>query len=255
MKPTIPRAPSFESYFHNPPKMKKKILVAEDDSNIRSGLLDALEAEGHEAEGFPDGTSAIAAFRRDKWDLLLLDVMMPGKSGYEVAREVRATGSEVPILMLTAKSEEIDKVLGFEMGTDDYVTKPFSVRELLARVKALLRRSGNTGATDKAGEPPVNFSIGPVEVDARRYEMKAHGQTHSLTPRELKLLALFRDRPGEALSRDYLLDQAWGIDYLGTTRTLDQHVAQLRKKVESDPSSPRFILTVHGVGYRWAEED
>ena len=177
-----PKGPGSESYFHNQAKMKKKILVAEDDSNIRSGLLDALEADGHEAEGFPDGASAIAAFRQDKWDLLLLDIMMPEKSGYEVAREVRATGSEVPILMLTAKSEEIDKVLGFEMGTDDYVTKPFSVRELLARIKALLRRSGKAGSTDKAGEPPANFSMGPVEVDARRYEMKAHGQTHSLTP-------------------------------------------------------------------------
>ena len=235
--------------------MKKKILVAEDDSNIRSGLLDALEAEGHEAEGFPDGASAIAAFRRDKWDLLLLDLMMPEKSGYEVAREVRATGSEVPILMLTAKSEEIDKVLGFEMGTDDYVTKPFSVRELQARIKALLRRSSGQGTeSEKVGESPANFSIGPVEVDARRYEMKAHGQTHSLTPRELKLLSLFRGRPGEALSRDYLLDHAWGIDYLGTTRTLDQHIAQLRKKVESDPSDPQFIITVHGVGYRWMDE-
>ena len=234
--------------------MKKKILIAEDDSNIRSGLIDALEADGHEAEGFADGACAIAAFRRDKWDLLLLDLMMPEKSGYEVAREVRATGSEVPILMLTAKSEEIDKVLGFEMGTDDYVTKPFSVRELQARIKALLRRSGNAGATDKAGEPPANFSIGPVEVDARRYEMNAHGQTHSLTPRELKLLSLFRGRPGEALSRDYLLDHAWGIDYLGTTRTLDQHIAQLRKKVESDPSDPQFLITVHGVGYRWMDE-
>jgi DNA-binding response OmpR family regulator len=235
--------------------MKKKILIAEDDSNIRSGLIDALEAEGHEAEGFPDGACAIAAFRRDKWDLLLLDLMMPEKSGYEVAREVRATGSEVPILMLTAKSEEIDKVLGFEMGTDDYVTKPFSVRELQARIKALLRRSSGQGTeSEKVGESPANFSIGPVEVDARRYEMKAHGQTHSLTPRELKLLSLFRGRPGEALSRDYLLDHAWGIDYLGTTRTLDQHIAQLRKKVESDPSDPQFIITVHGVGYRWMDE-
>ena len=236
--------------------MKKKILIAEDDSNIRSGLIDALEADGHEAEGFPDGACAIAAFRRDKWDLLLLDLMMPEKSGYEVAREVRATGSEVPILMLTAKSEEIDKVLGFEMGTDDYVTKPFSVRELQARIKALLRRSSGQGTeSEKVGGPPANFSIGPVKVDARRYEMKAHGHTHSLTPRELKLLSLFRDRPGEALSRDYLLDRAWGIDYLGTTRTLDQHVAQLRKKVEPDPSDPQFIITVHGVGYRWTDEN
>ena len=127
--------------------------------------------------------------------------------------------------------------------------------EVLVKVLAENRWSGKAGATGKTGEHPANFSIGPVEVDARRYEMKAHGKTHSLTPRELKLLSLFRERPGEALSRDYLLDQAWGIDYLGTTRTLDQHVAQLRKKVESDPSDPQFLITVHGVGYRWMEGD
>jgi DNA-binding response OmpR family regulator len=181
---------------------------------------------------------------------------MPEKSGYEVAREVRAVGSEVPILMLTAKSEEIDKVLGFEMGTDDYVTKPFSVRELLARIKALLRRS-SAGLSDsqKSGAAPVNFSIGSVQVDGKRYELRANDKVHSLTPRELKLLSLFRERVGEALTRDYLLDQAWGIDYYGTTRTLDQHIVQLRKKVEPDPTNPKLILTVHGVGYRWTEED
>ena len=234
--------------------MTARILVVDDiPANVK--LLEArLLAEYFEVLTAADGMTALSICDQTPVDLILLDIMMPEKSGYEVAREVRATGSEVPILMLTAKSEEIDKVLGFEMGTDDYVTKPFSVRELLARIKALLRRSGKAGATDKAGEPPANFSMGPVEVDARRYEMKAHGQTHSLTPRELKLLSLFRERPGEALSRDYLLDQAWGIDYLGTTRTLDQHVAQLRKKVESDPSDPQFLITVHGVGYRWADE-
>ena len=234
--------------------MKKRILIAEDDINIRSGLLDALEMDGHEAHGVGDGAAAISHFRQEKWDLLILDLMMPEKSGYEVAREVRAFGSEVPILMLTAKSEEIDKVLGFEMGTDDYVTKPFSVRELLARIKALLRRSsGNASDSQKTGEPPANFSIGSVEVNARRYELRANGNVHSLTPRELKLLSLFRERVGEALTRDYLLDHAWGIDYYGTTRTLDQHIVQLRKKVEPDPARPKFILTVHGVGYRWAE--
>ncbi|MBT5716321.1 MAG: response regulator transcription factor, partial [Opitutae bacterium] len=136
--------------------MKKRILIAEDDVNIRSGLLDALEMDGHEAHGVGDGAAAIFQFRQEKWDLLILDLMMPEKSGYEVAREVRATGSEVPILMLTAKSEEIDKVLGFEMGTDDYVTKPFSVRELLARIKALLRRS-SAGSSDsqKSGAAPA----------------------------------------------------------------------------------------------------
>jgi DNA-binding response OmpR family regulator len=212
--------------------------------------------DGHEAHGVGDGAAAISHFRQEKWDLLILDLMMPEKSGYEVAREVRAVGSEVPILMLTAKSEEIDKVLGFEMGTDDYVTKPFSVRELLARIKALLRRS-SAGLSDsqKSGAAPVNFSIGSVQVDGKRYELRANDKVHSLTPRELKLLSLFRERVGEALTRDYLLDQAWGIDYYGTTRTLDQHIVQLRKKVEPDPTNPKLILTVHGVGYRWIEED
>jgi len=235
--------------------MKKRILVAEDDANIRTGLLDALETEGYEPEGLANGASALAAFRQEKWDLLLLDVMMPEKSGYEVAREIRASGSDVPLLMLTAKGEEIDKVLGFEMGADDYVTKPFSIRELLARVKALLRRSsGLASGSEKEEGTPTSFTLGPVEVDGRRYEMQAHGKTHSLTPRELKLLSLFRERPGEVLSRDYLLDQAWGIDYLGTTRTLDQHIVQLRKKVERKPTEPEWLLTVHGIGYRWRDE-
>ena len=235
--------------------MKKRILVAEDDANIRTGLLDALETEGYEPEGLANGASALAAFRQEKWDLLLLDVMMPEKSGYEVAREIRASGSDVPLLMLTAKGEEIDKVLGFEMGADDYVTKPFSIRELLARVKALLRRSsGLASGSEKEERTPTSFTLGPVEVDGRRYEMQAHGKTHSLTPRELKLLSLFRERPGEVLSRDYLLDQAWGIDYLGTTRTLDQHIVQLRKKVERKPTEPEWLLTVHGIGYRWRDE-
>jgi len=236
--------------------MKKRILIAEDDANIRSGLIDALEMDGHEAFGVGDGASAISQFRQEKWDLLILDLMMPEKSGYEVAREVRAIGSDVPILMLTAKSEEIDKVLGFEMGTDDYVTKPFSVRELLARIKALLRRSSaGSSNSQKSAAVPVNFSIGSVQVDGKRYELRVNDQVHSLTPRELKLLSLFRERVGEALSRDYLLDHAWGIDYYGTTRTLDQHIVQLRKKVETDPANPKLILTVHGVGYRWSEED
>ena len=236
--------------------MKKRILIAEDDANIRSGLIDALGMDGHEAHGVGDGAAAISQFRQEKWDLLILDLMMPEKSGYEVAREVRAIGSDVPILMLTAKSEEIDKVLGFEMGTDDYVTKPFSVRELLARIKALLRRS-SAGSSDsqKSGKVPANFSIGSVQVDGKRYELRVNEKVHSLTPRELKLLSLFRERVGEALSRDYLLDHAWGIDYYGTTRTLDQHIVQLRKKVETDPAKPKLILTVHGVGYRWSEED
>jgi DNA-binding response OmpR family regulator len=231
--------------------MKKKILVVEDDENIRTGLIDVLESEGFEAESAADGIIALKVFERDQFDMVLLDLMMPGKSGYDVAREIRAGGSAVPIIMLTAKSEEIDKVLGLELGADDYVTKPFGVRELLARVSALFRRSQAAEAADSEDDEPANFHLGPVEVDALRYEARAHGETHSLTPRELKLLRLFHARPDEALSRDFLLNEAWGVDYYGTTRTLDQHVAQLRKKVERDSTQPSLIVTVHGVGYRW----
>ena len=231
--------------------MKKKILVVEDDENIRIGLIDVLESEGFEAEAASDGVIALKIFDRDQFDMVLLDLMMPGKSGYDVAREIRAGGSRVPIIMLTAKSEEIDKVLGLELGADDYVTKPFGVRELVARISALFRRSQAMEASISEEDEPATFLLGPVEVDALRYEAKAYGETHSLTPRELKLLRLFHARPDEALSRDFLLNEAWGVDYLGTTRTLDQHIAQLRKKVEQDPSSPSLIATVHGVGYRW----
>lgn len=231
--------------------MKKKILVVEDDENIRSGLIDILESEGFEAEAASDGIIALKVFERGHFDMVLLDLMMPGKSGYDVAREIRASGSHVPIIMLTAKSEEIDKVLGLELGADDYVTKPFGVRELLARVSALFRRSQAAEVPASAENEPATFQLGPVEVDALRYQAQAHGETHTLTSRELKLLRLFHARPDEVLSRDYLLNEAWGIDYMGTTRTLDQHIAQLRKKVEKDPSEPRLIATVHGVGYRW----
>jgi DNA-binding response OmpR family regulator len=231
--------------------MKKKILVVEDDENIRTGLIDVLESEGFEAEAAADGIIALKVFDRDDFDMVLLDLMMPGKSGYDVARDIRASGSQVPIIMLTAKSEEIDKVLGLELGADDYVTKPFGVRELLARVSALFRRSKAMESSASEEDEPATFQLGPVEVDALRYEVRAHGELHSLTPRELKLLRLFYARPDEALSRDFLLNEAWGVDYLGTTRTLDQHIAQLRKKVEQDPSTPSLIATVHGVGYRW----
>ena len=231
--------------------MKKKILVVEDDENIRTGLVDVLESDGYEAETASDGIIALKVFERDQFDMVLLDLMMPGKSGYDVAREIRASGSRVPIIMLTAKGEEIDKVLGLELGADDYVTKPFGVRELLARIAALFRRSQATEASVLEEDEPAAFQLGPVEVDALRYEARAHGTTHALTPRELKLLRLFHARPDEALSRDFLLNEAWGVDYFGTTRTLDQHIAQLRKKVERNPAKPSLIVTVHGVGYRW----
>jgi DNA-binding response OmpR family regulator len=227
-----------------------KILVVEDDKNIRTGLIDALESEGYEPAGAANGKQALAIFGQQKFDLVLLDIMMPEISGYDVCRELRKRGTMIPILMLTAKSEEIDKVVGLELGADDYITKPFGVRELLARVAAALRRSRN-GSKPSESKLPDEFDFGPAHVNRKTYEVILHRKTHMLTARELKLVEVFAMHPDEVLSRDDLLNAAWGIEYLGTTRTLDQHIAQLRKKIEPDPDTPAVIVTVHGVGYRY----
>lgn len=224
------------------------ILVAEDDVPIRMGLVDALESEGYGVAAVANGREALARFRQGGVDLVLLDVMMPVMSGYDVCREIRRSNRAVPVIMLTAKGEEVDKVVGLELGADDYVTKPFGVRELLARVSAALRRASLGDELKASAEP---FALGQARVDPKRMELEVRGQTLALTPRELKLLQFFQVHPGEALSRDALLNAAWGIDYLGTTRTLDQHIVQLRKKIESDPAKPSVLLTVHGHGYRY----
>jgi DNA-binding response OmpR family regulator len=180
----------------------------------------------------------------------LLDVMMPQKSGYEICREIRKQDQRTPIILLTAKGEEIDKVVGLELGADDYVTKPFGLHELRARIAAVLRRAA--GPAKAAGANPDRFILGSATIDRKAYRLERDGASFDLTPRELKLLETFAARPGEVLSRNNLLNAAWGVDYFGTTRTLDQHIAQLRKKLEADPSAPRIILTVHGVGYKLA---
>jgi DNA-binding response OmpR family regulator len=232
--------------------MNARILLAEDDANIRLGLVATLESEGYAVTAAGDGVQALRLFPQEKFDLVLLDVMMPGKSGYEVCRELRAHGATAPVLFLTAKGEEIDKVVGLKLGADDYVTKPFGVHELLARVEALLRRARQRDQPTGAGAvlPPV-FQFGAAEIDRRRFTAFVPGRgAMPVTARELKLLEVFAAHPGEVLTRDALLNAVWGVDYFGTTRTLDQHVAQLRKKVELEPESPVAIVTVHGVGYR-----
>jgi len=226
------------------------ILVVEDDANIRNGLLDALESEGYRPVGASDGRQALAVFRQQTFDLVLLDIMMPELSGYDVCRELRKHGATLPILMLTAKGEEIDKVVGLELGADDYITKPFGLRELLARVAAALRRSRRMPA-DAGAKLPHEFDFGAARVNRKTFEARVRKQIHALTAREVKLIELFAVHPDEVLSRDDLLNRVWGVEYYGTTRTLDQHVAQLRKKIEIDPADPQVILTVHGVGYRY----
>jgi DNA-binding response OmpR family regulator len=236
--------------------MKARILVAEDDSNIRLGLIATLESEGYEVVTASDGAQALKLYPQQKYDLVILDVMMPKASGYDVCRELRAAGATTPVLMLTAKGEEVDKVVGLKLGADDYVVKPFGVHELLARVEALLRRgrltTAGTAAAATATTRPAVFRLGSAEVDRNAFTVRLPGRpTETLTSRELKLAETFAAHPGETLSRDALLNAVWGVGYFGTTRTLDQHVAQLRKKIEPEPETPRTILTVHGVGYRF----
>jgi DNA-binding response OmpR family regulator len=227
--------------------MKKHLLVVEDDAHIRLGLSDALRGEGYDVTECCHGGEAIALVRQRTPDLVVLDIMLPGKSGYDVCREVRAAKSRVPILMLSAKGQEIDKVVGLELGADDYVTKPFSLRELLARVHALLRRATPESAQS---EIPEEIAFGNVHIDTKALRGKRGRETIELTPRELKVLALLWRERGNAVLRDTILNEVWGIEYYGTTRTLDQLVVKLRQKIEDVPSHPRWLVTVHGHGYR-----
>ncbi len=229
--------------------MSAEILIAEDDANLRQGLIATLESEGYSVVAASNGREAMALFPQKEFDLVILDIMMPGANGYDVCREIRKRNTRVPVIFLSAKGEEIDKVIGFELGADDFVTKPFGIRELIARVAARLRSSRREAA--KEADPPEEFPFGNALISSRNYSASMDGKNFSLTAREVKLLAAFAAQPGKVLSRDELLNAAWGIDYHGTTRTLDQHICQLRKKIEPAPDHPVFLLTVHGIGYRY----
>jgi DNA-binding response OmpR family regulator len=224
-----------------------RILIAEDDANIALGLRELLSSEGFSVEVCTRGDEVEPLVARFKPQLLILDIMLPGRNGYDVCRDLRAKGYRFAILMLTAKSQELDKVLGLELGADDYQTKPFGLRELLARVHALLRRvSESVGTSSKTSVIP----IGDSEINLKRFELVRAGKVHPLTPTEMKLLLCLHRHSGQVVKRDVLFDEVWGIDYLGTTRTLDQTVAQLRKKLGDVAQSSRHLHTVHGVGYR-----
>ena len=231
---------------------KVSILVVEDDPSILFGLTEVFEAEGFEVAGCERGDEAEQKIAETLPDLIVLDVMLPGKNGYQICKNLRDGKCRVPILMLTSKGQEIDKVVGLDAGADDYVTKPFGVRELVARVNALLRRSGAGSSGNEAARPVAvgAFSIGGAEIDEKRYEIRCGDVVERLTPKEMELLKFLSEHRGEVLSRDAILNAVWGINYYGTTRTLDQCVAQLRKKIGDAGSSPRYLVTVHGVGYR-----
>ena len=221
----------------------KRILVVEDETAIAFGLQLDLKSEGYDVVIEADGESALRRARKEAFDLILLDIMLPRKDGFEVCRELRRDGSKTPIIMLTAKTQEAEKVLGLEIGADDYVTKPFSPRELRARVKAALRRAAEDDL------PICRF--GDAEVDFGRCELRRAGKPVELTALEFKLLAAFIRNGGKVLSRDQLLDLAWGHGAFVTDRVVDNHVVTLRKKVEPDPSKPRYIVSIRGLGYRF----
>jgi len=232
--------------------MTETILVVEDDAAILSGIVDLLKGEGFKVLSARDGENALRLYKSQKPDLILLDIMIPEKSGYDVCKEIRRSDALTPIVMLTAKGEEIDKVVGLEIGADDYVVKPFSVKELLARIRAALRRAGAKPIAKKWDDRPIAF--GNIKIDPRTLKGRKGKKEFALTLREVQLMQFFLAHDGEALDRADILEEVWGQRYEGTTRTLDQHVAKLRQKIEADPSSPRHILTVHGLGYRFTSK-
>ncbi len=221
-----------------------KILVVEDEESFREGVSFILSKEGYEVIDAADGNDAIVTFEREGADLVLLDVMLPSLSGLEVCKKLR-TLTKVPIIMLTAKDTELDKVLGLEIGADDYITKPFSSRELLARVKAILRRTGNVDVKSAILE------IGPVRVDTERHTVSVEGIDQSLPLKEFDLLVYLMQNAGRVLTRTQLIDRIWGSDYFGDTKTLDVHVKRIRSRIEKDAANPKFIQTIRGLGYKF----
>jgi DNA-binding response OmpR family regulator len=230
---------------HNEEQGRAKILVVEDEPNMVVGLRDNFEFEGYEVITAGDGVEGLKRALEESPDLVVLDVMMPRMSGLEVCKQLRAKRASLPIIMLTARGQEVDKVVGLELGADDYVTKPFSIRELLARVKAVLRR---TAVIPKDQE---QHSFGDVEVDLRRCRVLKSGKALDVSSKEFELLKYFISHSGETLSRHRLLEDVWGYEHYPTTRTVDTHLVRLRQKLEPNPEEPQYFLTVHGTGYRF----
>jgi DNA-binding response OmpR family regulator len=224
----------------------QRILIIEDDPAIRKGLQDGLEEEHFKVTLASDGIEGYKQAQNNKIDLILLDLMLPGKNGQEICRELRNEGITTPILMLTSKNEEIDKVLGFEMGADDYVTKPFSMRELKMRIKALLRRSG-----DLKKEEKDQCSFADIRIDFKKQEAYKGDEALTLSTKEFEILRYFIAHVEEVVSRDQLLDEVWGYDIFPTTRTVDNYILNIRKKIENDPTEPKHLITVPKAGYKF----
>ncbi|MDD2201953.1 MAG: response regulator transcription factor [Firmicutes bacterium] len=229
--------------------MLRKVLVVDDEASIVELIRFNLEKEGYEVVEAYDGVEALRVVRAESPDLIILDLMLPGIDGIEVCQAVRRESS-VPIIMLTAKGEEFDKVLGLSVGADDYVTKPFSIRELVARVKAVLRRQNMN--LECEGEPTcARIRTGDLVIDPDTYQVQVRGKSMDFTPKEFELLYLLASNSGRVLTRELILEKVWGYAYPGSTRTVDVHIRRLRQKIEEDDSNPVYIQTVHGVGYRF----
>ena len=222
----------------------KKILIVEDEAAMRSGLRDNLEIEGYEVDEAEDGIIGFEKIKTNKYNLIILDVMMPGLSGFDVCKKTRALDILTPIILLTAKGEEIDKVLGLELGADDYVTKPFSLRELLARVKVILRRTENNL------EPNEEYSLGKLKINFSTYNATSKGVNVNLSHREFEILKYLIDHRNKTVSRENLLKDVWGFESSITTRTIDNFILKLRQKIEHDINHPKIILTIYGIGYK-----
>jgi len=222
-----------------------KILIVEDEPGMVAGLRDNFEFEGYQVLSAVDGVSGLERALADTPDLVILDVMMPRMSGLDVCKQLKSKRPAIPIIMLTARGQEVDKVVGLELGADDYVTKPFSIRELLARVKAVLRR------VESLPKVIDRYTFGDVEVSLQSCQVSRIGRSLEFSSKEFDLLKYFLSHPGEALTRDRLLEQVWGYDKFPTTRTVDAHIVRLRQKLEPKPDDPHFFLTVHGTGYKF----
>jgi DNA-binding response OmpR family regulator len=228
--------------------MPKKILIVEDEPGILLSLKDELESEGYSVIEADNGEKGLSLAQQKKPDLIILDIMLPALDGYEICKRLRMAGDTTPILMLTVKDKEIDKVLGLELGADDYVTKPFSLREVLARVKALLRR------TDDRTKDITAYNFGQIELDFKKYEARRKGKKLELTPLEFQMLKLLIQKKEGVLSRDDFLDKIWGEDNTYVSfRTVDSHIANIRKKIEDDPARPKYIVSIRSVGYKFVD--
>ncbi|HLR92752.1 MAG TPA: response regulator transcription factor [Atopostipes sp.] len=228
----------------------KKVLIIEDEQSILKLLTYNLEQEGYAVESSMDGQEGLEMALKNTYDMILLDLMLPNKNGMDICREIRQEKNEVPIIMLTAKDTEIDKILGLEIGADDYITKPFSPREVIARMKAIFRRYKQTETTTTNGDEEEVIVVGDIEIFPDKYEVNVRGEAIELTPKEFDLLLYLARRTGRILSREQLLNAIWNYDFAGETRIVDVHVSHLREKIEVDTKKPEYIITARGFGYK-----